>query len=88
MSKIGKKMGNPVPGEMIVEPTQNSDMENYGNLQPIAWNMKHILWVLGRNLSFGLLPNVHNAVDVSSKHFFLKTTSNMTSYDNHNLARR
>ena len=32
-------------------------MENYGDLQLIARNIKPTLWVPGQSLSFGLFPN-------------------------------
>ena len=48
-------MGSPMPVERVMGPSRNN-MENYRDLQPIAQNMKPILWVPGENLSFGLLP--------------------------------
>ena len=47
-------------------------MENYGDLQPIARSMKHILCVPTENLSFGLLPKyqkfIVNPVAVAMVH--------------------
>ena len=44
------------PGvERLMGPNRNN-MENYGELQSEARNMKLALWVPGENLSFGLLP--------------------------------
>ena len=57
MSKIWKKMGNPMPFERVMGLNRHN-MENYGNLQPIAQRMKLTLWVPSENLSFGLLPNM------------------------------
>ena len=53
MSKIWKKIGNPMPVERLMRPNRNG-MENDGYLQPIAPNMKPTLWVLGENISLGL----------------------------------
>ena len=55
-SEIWEKMGNPVPFERVMGPNRHN-MENYGDLQPIARSMKPIFWVPNENLSFGLLPN-------------------------------
>ena len=33
-------MGNLMPIEKVMRPNRN-DMENYWDLQPIGWNMKH-----------------------------------------------
>ena len=46
-------MGNPMPFERVMGPNRHN-MENYGDLQPIARSMKPALWVLSENLSFGL----------------------------------
>ena len=58
VSEIWKKMGNPMPVEREMGPNQHN-MENYGDLQPIAQSMKPTLWVLSEDLSFGLLPNIY-----------------------------
>ena len=55
MSTIWEKMGNLTPFERVMGPNRHN-MENYGDLQPIARSMKPTLWVLSKNLSFGLLP--------------------------------
>ena len=43
-SEIWKKMGNPMPFEKVIGPNQHN-MENYGDLKPIAQHMKPTLWV-------------------------------------------
>ena len=55
MSEIREKMGNPMPFERIMGPNRHN-MENYGDLQPVARSMKPTLWVPSENFSFGLLP--------------------------------
>ena len=47
-------MGNTVPAEGVMG-TNGNNMENYGDLQPIARNMKLQLWVMDENLSSSLL---------------------------------
>ena len=54
MSMIWEKKGNLMLVESVMGPNQNY-MENFGNLQPIARNMKPTLWILGENLSFDFL---------------------------------
>ena len=55
ISKIWEKMGKLMPVERLRGPNRNT-MENYGDLQRIARNMKLTLWVLAEHLSFGVLP--------------------------------
>ena len=55
MSKIWQEMGNPMSVESVMGPNRNN-MEDYGDLQPIAQITKPTLWVPGDNLSFDLLP--------------------------------
>ena len=44
MSGIWEKMGNPMSFERVMGPNRHN-MENYGDLQPIAQSMKSTLWV-------------------------------------------
>ena len=44
-----------MPVERVMGPNCNN-MGNYGDLQPIARNMKPTLWVSGEDFSFGLVP--------------------------------
>ena len=53
MSQIWEKTENVMPVERVKGPTQTTS-KIYGNLQPIARNMKPTLWVPGENLSIGL----------------------------------
>ena len=56
-SEIWEKMRNPMPFERIEHPGPiRHNMENYGDLQPIARSMKPTFWVPSGYLSFGLLP--------------------------------
>ena len=50
-----------MPVEREMGPNRDN-IENYGELQPIAQNMKPTLWVTGKNLSFGLLPKIEKAL--------------------------
>ena len=54
-------MGNTIPVERVMGPNQDNT-ENYGDLQPIARNMKPTLWVPGENLSFGPLRKIQRAL--------------------------
>ena len=56
-SAIWEKMGNPVPFEKVMGPNRHN-MENYGDLQPIARSIKPTFWVPSENLSFGIFPKV------------------------------
>ena len=40
------------------------NMENYGDLQPIARSMQETLWVPSENVSFGLLPKLRSSLKV------------------------
>ena len=44
MSKIKETMGNLMPVERVIEPNQNN-LENYGDLQPIA--PKYDTYIMG-----------------------------------------
>ena len=59
MSEIWEKMGNPILFERVMGPSRD-DMENYGDLKPIARSMKPTLWAPNENLSFGLLPKIED----------------------------
>ena len=61
MSEIWEKMGNPMPFERVMGPNRHN-MENYGDLQPIARSMQATLWVPSENLSFGLLPKLRSSL--------------------------
>ena len=50
-------MGNLMPFERVMGPNRHN-MENYGDLQPIAQSMKPTSWVPGENVSFGLIPKI------------------------------
>ena len=58
-----------MPVERVMGHNRNN-MENYGDLQPIARNMKPASWVPGENLSFGLLRKVKNTRDLLSKFLY------------------
>ena len=70
MSKNWEENGNPIPAERVMGPNR-INMQNYGDLQPIAQNMKPILWVLGENLSFGLLPRDSTALQTMVFLYFI-----------------
>ena len=53
-----------MPVERVMGPNRNN-MENYGDLQPVARNMKATIWVPGENFPFGLLPQP--VIDVDEK---------------------
>ena len=57
MSETGGKWGNRIPFERVMGPNLHN-MENFGDLQPIARSMESTLWVPSENLSFALLSKL------------------------------
>ena len=91
MSEIWEKMGNPMPFERVMGPNRHN-MENFGDLQPIARSMKPALWVPSENLSLilassltgryiGYMHNCHyQSSHVGRIYSKSKTESNMSEY--------
>ena len=64
-------MGNSMPFWKGNGRPNRHIMETYGDLQPIAQNMKPTLWVLSENLSFGLLPDSNRFASYNTLFNFL-----------------
>ena len=72
MGEIWEKIGNPISFERVMGPNRHN-IENYGELQPIAQNMEPTLWVKSENLSFGFLPYVLFPYSMENEIFFSDT---------------
>ena len=62
-------MRNPMSVERALGPNRN-DKENYGDVQPIARNMKPTLWVLGETCILVSSITINNTLTVTSLRAF------------------